>query len=317
MRRGGGRHQGEDLPVGVRRSGRAGLAGGQRRAEARGLLLGCSTRLADRLVFAKIRERFGGRVRYFISGAAPLRREIAELFDAAGILILEGYGLTETSRGLLRQPARTVPVRHGRPAAARHRGPDRRRRRDPDQAARASWRLPQPARGDRRGARPRTAGSRTGDIGEIDADGFLRITDRKKDLIKTSGGKYVAPQPIEGQFKAICPLAGQIIVHGDGRNYVTALISLDPDAWPTGPPRTAWPGEPYAEVAASPELYQVLSRSVDELNARLPRWETIKQFAVLDHELSVEDGSLTPSLKLRRRVVEAQYAATLDDLYEG
>ena len=204
--------------------------------------------LFDKLVFAKIRDRFGGRVRFFISGAAALNRDIAEWFHAAGILILEGYGLTETSAGAVRQPPRRLPVRHRRPVVPRHRGQDRRGRRDPDQGPGRHGRLPQPARGDRRGADD-DGWLHTGDIGELDDEGFLRITDRKKDLFKTSGGKYIAPSAIEAQFKAICPYASQFMVHGNERNFCVALVTLDPDAIDRlGRARTAMAGTSYAEL---------------------------------------------------------------------
>jgi long-chain acyl-CoA synthetase len=155
----------------------------------------------------------------------------------------------------------------------------------------------------------------TGDVGELDDDGMLRITDRKKDLIKTSGGKYVAPQPIEVAFPVLCGLASQFIVHGDGRNYVTALVTLDPDAL------VQWAGtngvaerDPSA-LARREDVRAVVAAAVKELNAGLNRWETIKDFRILDHDLTVEAGELTPSLKLKRRVVEKKYRDVLDDMY--
>ena len=147
----------------------------------------------------------------------------------------------------------------------------------------------------------------TGDIGEIDDEGFLRITDRKKDLIKTSGGKYVAPQAIERLFKGSCPLASQIVVHGDGRNYITALVTLDADAinaWAAHRGVTA----DYAELTRNPEVQAEVSAAIDGVNAQLNRWETVKKFAILDRDLTIEDGELTPSLKVKRKVVEQHYA---------
>jgi long-chain acyl-CoA synthetase len=158
---------------------------------------------------------------------------------------------------------------------------------------------------------------RTGDIGEVDGDGFLRITDRKKDLIKTSGGKYVAPQPIEVKLKAICPLVSQVVVHGDGRNYCTALVALDADEL------TAWARShdvtetDHATLAGRDDVRAMVAAGLKELNARLNPWETIKDFRILDHDLTVEAGELTPSLKLRRRVVEANNHALLDEMYGG
>jgi long-chain acyl-CoA synthetase len=155
----------------------------------------------------------------------------------------------------------------------------------------------------------------SGDIGEIDATGKLRITDRKKDLIKTSGGKYIAPQAIEVMFRAVCPLASQMLVHADRRNYATALITLDPDAlarWARAEGLTA---TDYASLAADPAVHEYVKASIDQLNGRLNRWETIKDFRILDHDLTVEGDELTPSLKVRRNVVESTYRELLDSMY--
>ena len=156
----------------------------------------------------------------------------------------------------------------------------------------------------------------TGDIGELDDLGYLKITDRKKDLIKTSGGKYVAPQKVEAAVKAACPYVSQVVVHGDGRKYVSALITLDPDAI------TGWAAEhgegsaPYEQLVASGSVKEMLDAYVAQANARLDRWETIKRFEVLDHELSVDEGEVTPSLKIRRRAVEKKYEHVLNSLYD-
>jgi long-chain acyl-CoA synthetase len=156
----------------------------------------------------------------------------------------------------------------------------------------------------------------TGDVGELDAAGFLSITDRKKDMIKTSGGKYVAPQAIEVLFKGACPLASQIVVHGDGRNYCTALVTLDPDAL------TQWAGHrslqgDYATLSQHPDVRAEVAAAIEQVNGRLNRWETIKDFRILDHDLTVEEGDLTPSLKVKRRVVEQRHRDLLDQMYAG
>ncbi|MDN5856124.1 MAG: AMP-binding protein, partial [Actinomycetia bacterium] len=156
----------------------------------------------------------------------------------------------------------------------------------------------------------------TGDIGELDDEGYLRITDRKKDLFKTSGGKYVAPAHIEGIFKGVSPLASQMIVHGDQRNYCSAIITLDADAVTEWASKNGMEGKPYAEVVASDAMRGVVQAHVDELNSKLNRWETIKKFVILDHDLTVERDELTPSLKLKRRVVEDKHRDKLDALYE-
>ena len=157
----------------------------------------------------------------------------------------------------------------------------------------------------------------TGDVGELDAAGRLRVTDRKKDLIKTSGGKYIAPQSIEVMFKAICPLASQMLVHGDGRNYATALIALDPDALAQWSRARGLASTDYAALVADPAVHDYVRTCVDELNARLNRWETIKDFRILDHDLSVEADELTPSMKVKRKVIEARYGTLLDSMYAG
>ncbi len=155
----------------------------------------------------------------------------------------------------------------------------------------------------------------TGDIGELDADGYLRITDRKKDLFKTSGGKYIAPSAIESQFKAICPYAGQFIVQGAERNYCVALITLDPDAMDGWAAENGMSGKSYADVVASPEVEKMVGEYVETLNGRLNRWETIKKWTLLDHDLSVESGELTPSMKVKRKVVEENYRDKIEKLY--
>ena len=293
-----------------------GLAVSRRRRAGRRVppLLAAQHKVFDRLVFAKIRDRFGGRLRFFISGAAALNSEVAEWFHAAGILILEGYGLTETSAGsCVNLPGRLrlgsaglpLPGTSVRLAADKEiliKGPGvMDGYHHLDEATRESltdegW-------------------FHTGDIGEIDADGFLHVTDRKKDLFKTSGGKYVAPQAIEAAFKGLCPYASQFLVHGQGRSYCTAIVTLDPEAIERWASEHDMAGRPYADVVGSPEARALVQGYVDALNSRLNRWETIKRFHILDHDLSVEAGEVTPSQKLRRKAVEARYADQLDALY--
>ncbi|HXR67535.1 MAG TPA: long-chain fatty acid--CoA ligase, partial [Dermatophilaceae bacterium] len=154
-----------------------------------------------------------------------------------------------------------------------------------------------------------------GDIGNLDERGFLRITDRKKDLFKTSGGKYVAPSAIESMFQAVCPYAGHLVVHGDGRNFVSALVTLDPDAMTGWAAEHDMAGRPYVDIVASPAAREMVQGYIDELNTRLNRWETIKKFLILPRDLSVEEGDLTPSMKLKRRVVAGKYKDELDSLY--
>jgi long-chain acyl-CoA synthetase len=285
------------------------------RREGRNLppLLAVQHRLAGRLVYSKVKDRLGGRLRFGISGAAPISVEILEFFASLDILILEGYGLTESSSGCsVNRPSRYrfgtvgpplpgVEVKIAEDGEILMRGDNvfAGYYKEPDATAEAL---------DQEGW------LHTGDVGELD-DGFLRITDRKKDLIKTSGGKYVAPQKVEVIFKAVSPYASQIVVHGDTRNYVTALITLDPDAMATWGEQNGMPGASYEEIVTSIAVRDVIAGHIDELNARLERWETIKRFAILPQDLTVEEGDLTPSLKVKRKVVEMKYADTLDRMY--
>ncbi|HZD01402.1 MAG TPA: long-chain fatty acid--CoA ligase [Actinomycetes bacterium] len=270
--------------------------------------------IADRLVFARLRERFGGRVRFFVSGSAALSSEVAEFFHAADVLILEGYGLTETSAasfvnlpdhfrfGTVGHPLPGTQVRIGDQGEVLVRGPG---------IMRGYHNLPE----ETAAALTDDGWLHTGDVGELDDDGFLRITDRMKDLIKTSGGKYVAPQSIEIIFKAVCAYASEIVVYGEGRPYCTALVALDAEAV-AGWARDNGLGHlSFADLAAHQQVRALIAGSVEEVNGRLPRWETIKRFAILGRELTVEEGDLTPSLKLKRRIVTAKHRDLLESLY--
>ena len=155
----------------------------------------------------------------------------------------------------------------------------------------------------------------TGDIGEITSDGLLKITDRKKDLIKTSGGKYVAPQSIEVKFKAACPYASNIVVHGDGRNFVSALVTLDEPSITTWAQENGISGS-YAEIVSHQKTKEMVQGYIDEVNTQLPRWETVKRFEILPQDLTIESGELTPSLKVKRKVVEQKYTDVLDSFYK-
>lgn len=270
--------------------------------------------LFDRLVFSKIRDRFGGRVRFFISGAAALNQDIASWFNAAGILILEGYGLTESSAGSFVNhphdykigtvgpvlPGSEVKLGEGDEILIKGPGVMDGYHNLPEETAKTltddGW-------------------LRTGDKGSIDAEGFLTITGRIKDLFKTSGGKYIAPSAIESKFKAICPYASQFMVFGNERNYCVALITLDPDAMDGWAEENGMAGTSYADLVASDKVKDMVAGYVDELNTRLNRWETIKRWDLLDHDLTVESGELTPSMKVKRNVVESNYQDRIDALY--
>ena len=155
----------------------------------------------------------------------------------------------------------------------------------------------------------------TGDIGELDGDGYLTITDRKKDLFKTSGGKYIAPSAIESQFKAVCPYASQFLVQGSERNFCVALITLDPDAIAGWAAENGMGEKSYAEIVASQPVQDMVGGYVETLNSRLNRWETIKKWILLDHDLTVESGEMTPSMKVKRKVVEQNYKDEIAKLY--
>ena len=270
--------------------------------------------LADKLVFSKVRERFGGRVRFFISGAAALSPDIAEWFHAAGVLILEGYGLTETSAGaFVNHPADFKLGSVGLPF------PKSEVKIAPD--GEVLIKGPHVMQGyhnlEHESASSKTADGwlHTGDEGRLDSDGFLFITGRKKELFKTSGGKYVAPPHIEGTFKGISALTSQILVHGNERNFCSALITLDPDTVAEWAAHHGMEGKTYKEVVSSPEMNAVVQEQIDELNSKINKWETIKRFAILDHDLTVESGEITPSMKVKRNVVEKNNKELLDSFY--
>jgi long-chain acyl-CoA synthetase len=273
-------------------------------------------RIADKLVFVKLRERLGGRIRILVSGAAPLSTDISAFFAAAGLPILEGYGLTETSAGNAVNPPGQLRIGTvGKPLG------DLEFRVDSDgeilirgvAVMRGYHNMPEQTAA----VFTEDGFFRTGDIGEISDDGYIRITDRKKDLIKTSGGKYVAPSHIEGMFKAVCPYASQVVLVGQSRNFCTMLVTLDPDTikgWAAGTPLA---DQSYAQIAASDEARAMVGGYITSLNEKLNRWETIKKFAILPRDLSIEDGELTPSLKIKRRAVESTFAAQIDAMYAG
>jgi long-chain acyl-CoA synthetase len=258
--------------------------------------------LADRLVHSRVRARFGGRLRYAISGGAPLSKEIAEFFYSLGIVILEGYGLTEcTSASHLNRPGRHRLGTVGLPFA----GVEARIADDGEVLLRGDnvfagyW-------GDEKATRELIAEGgwlRTGDVGWIDEDGFLSITDRKKDIIVTAGGKNVSPQNVENALKA-SRFISQALVIGDGRPYITALLTLDRDE--------------VAKVAKTDgEIDALVEQAVAEVNRELGGVEQVKRFAVLERDFLTEAGELTPTLKLRRRACEEHFRIEIDRLYAG
>ncbi|MGI5375336.1 AMP-dependent synthetase/ligase [Streptomyces sp. CA-251387] len=278
--------------------------------------LGAKHKIADTLVYAKIREAFGGNLRACVSGSAALAPEIGYFFAGAGIHILEGYGLTESSAasfvnpgeayrtGTVGKPLPGTEVRIAADGEILLRGPGIMEGYHglPDKTAEVleadGW-------------------FHTGDIGELSPDGYLRITDRKKDLIKTSGGKYIAPAEVEGQFKAVCPYVSNILVHGADRNFCTALIALDEVAILGWAEENGLGGKSYAEVVAAPATVEMVEGYVKKLNEGLQKWQTIKKFRLLPRDLDVEHGEITPSLKLKRPVVEREYKELIEEMYAG
>jgi long-chain acyl-CoA synthetase len=274
----------------------------RREGAAPGPVLEAQFLLADRLVFKKVRDLFGGRLKFFISGSAPLARDVAEFFDAMGIVILEGYGLTESSAATHCNLPWNRKLGTVGPALP---GVEVQLAADGEVLMRGPWIM----RGYR--GRPEATAEaidaegwlRTGDVGVIDDQGRLAITDRKKDLIKTSGGKYVAPTEL------------QVLIHGDQRNYVSALVTLDLEALQRLATEHGL-GELTGERAAAHlAVQQQVQRAVDQVNASLPRYATIKRFSVLTREFSEADGEVTPSQKLKRKAIEQRYRATLDAMY--
>ncbi|MBH0781725.1 AMP-dependent synthetase/ligase [Nocardia bovistercoris] len=270
--------------------------------------------VADRLVLSKIRERFGGRLRYFVSAAAPLDRDVAQWFDAIGVTVLEGYGLTETAAAsFINRPGEYRFGTVGRPFP----GTEVRIAEDGEILLRS----PGVMTGYHN--RPEATAAaldeygwfRTGDIGRIDDGGFLLITDRKKDLYKTSQGKYVAPSAIAATFKGLCPYAAELIVYGETRPYSVALVALDAQTITEWADQHGLARSSLADIAHDERTRAVIAGYVDRLNTQLDRWEQIKKFDIIDHELSVESGDLTPSMKLRRKAVLESFADDIDALY--
>ena len=272
--------------------------------------------LANKLVYTKLREAFGGRVKVFVAGGAPLGIDLARWFADAGIAILEGYGLTETSPVIaVNRPDRNrlgtvglampnVECRIAEDGELEVRGPS---------VFPGYWNKPEQT--------AEVLGEdgwfRTGDIGAFDKDGFLSITDRKRELLKTTGGKFIAPAPIESRLKT-SPLVGHVALQGDRRKYVTALISPN---WQALEEWAAGQGVPFADHAAAVRDARVISRfqaELDRVNATAASpWEKVRRFRLVPEEWAVETGEMTPSLKLKRRVVAAKYAAEIEALYAG
>ena len=270
-------------------------------------------KLADKLVFSKLKERLGGRMKFMISGSAKLSPQVQQWFYGAGIIVVEGYGSTETSAiAAVDEPSQPefgtvglvvpgVEVRIADDGEVMLRGPivtpgyHKLENKNAEVLEEDGW-------------------YHTGDIGELTASGRLRITDRKKDLFKTSGGKYVAPQKVEGAIQANIPFVSQSIAIGDGRKYVSALVVLDPALLQKWADKRAIQGG-YAELSQRPEIRDSIERWMERVNAKLERWETVKKFTILDHELTVENAGVTANMKIRRSVVTDTYGDLVEKMY--
>jgi long-chain acyl-CoA synthetase len=270
--------------------------------------------LYDRLVYAKLRDAVGGRVQYAVSGGAPLGERLGHFFRGVGLTVLEGYGLTETSAaavvnkptrnkiGTVGQPLPGVSLRIAEDGEILIKGPN---------VFAGYWQ--------NKAATAETLDSggwlRTGDLGELDDEGFLRVTGRKKELIVTAGGKNVAPAVLEDRLRAH-PLISQCLVVGDGRPFIACLVTLDAEAlehWKKQHSKPA--GATIADLAADPDLTAEIQGAVDEANQAVSRAESIRRFRVLDVDFTEENGYLTPSLKVRRGVVVKDFAAEIEALY--
>jgi long-chain acyl-CoA synthetase len=254
-------------------------------------------RLADRLVYRKVKNRLGGRLRLGISGGAPLAKEIGELFHALDILIIEGWGLTEcTTAASVNRPNQ---FRFGTVGPALP-GFEVRAAEDAELLIRSETVFAGYYKDDEatREVLGEDGWLRTGDVGSIDEDGFIHITDRKKDILVTAGGKNVAPQNLENALKT-APLVSQALVVGDRRPYVAALITIDPEQ---------------ADVPPE-ELEERVQSIVDGVNGELSRYEQIKRFRILPRDFSADEDEVTPTLKLKRRVVADHFADEIERLY--
>jgi len=288
------------------------------RHRVNGLVLPFSLRLkyriADALLFNKVKAAFGGEIEYCVSGGAPLSKEVAEFFHAMDILVLEGWGATEATTpstlnrpgafrfGTVGKPLPGVQVRVAEDGELEVKGPN---------VFKEYWGNP----GETKATFTDDGYYRTGDIGTIDDDGWVTITDRKKQLIITSGGKNIAPAPIENLI-----LSGRhiesVYVHGDRRNYLTALLVLDQNAVTATAKHLGLGDLSWPELMTHPRIIEKVQKEVDHANEQLPRFMQIKYFRILPRPFSIETGEMTPTMKLKKRVIEEKYRDLLDDMYK-
>lgn len=269
--------------------------------------------IADKLVYSKIRARTGGRIRFFVSGGAPLSKEIAEFFFSLGIKILEGYGLTETSPvvavnteeklkfGSVGPLLPGVEVKIAEDGEILVRGPNvmlgyYKNEEETKEVIKDGW-------------------FHTGDIGKLDEDGFLYITDRKKELLVTSGGKNIAPQPIENMIKT-SPYVNQVVCIGDKRKFVSALIVPNWEKLEVYAKNSGISYTTRSELTKNPEILDFMLKEVDRVTPGLAPFEKIKKIALLENEFTIESGEITPTLKVKRRVIDEKYKHIIDELYK-
>ena len=278
------------------------------------IFLSLKHKLADKLVFGKLREKTGGKLRFFISGGAALARELGQFFEAAGMLIIEGYGLTESSPviaanrvndykfGTVGKTMPGVEIKIAKDGEILAYGPNimqgyYRNKKETEETVKDGWLY-------------------TGDIGVFDAEGFLIITDRKKHLFKTSGGKYIAPTPIENMFLA-SKYIDQFILIGDRRMFLSALIVPDYEALKEYADANRIQYKTVEELVDMKQIYELLDKELDQFQKKLANFERVRKFAILDKPFTIETGELTPSLKVKRKVIEERYKDLIEDMYKG
>ena len=276
-------------------------------------LLGFKHKVADKLIFSKLRQALGGRIRLLISGGAALPEELGYIYIGAGLPIVQGYGLTETSPvitagvvednrvGTVGKPIRNVEVRIAADGEIEARGPN---------VMRGYYNKP----ADTRAVLTEDGWFKTGDIGTIDEDGFLRITDRKKELFKTSGGKYIAPQPIEQMIKG-SRFVNQVVLIGNGRKFPAALVVPDWESIDSYAHLKGIKGN-HTELCKNPRVIDLFERQIAGLTTDLSNYERVKKIALLPDELTIAGGELTPTMKVKRRVIDEKYREVIDALYE-
>lgn len=270
--------------------------------------------LADKLVYKKLRERTGGNMRFFISGGAALSRDLGQFFESVGILVIEGYGLTESSPvisanrlndykfGSVGKPMPGVEIKIAQDGEILAFGPNimqgyYKNKKETEATLKNGW-------------------LHTGDIGVFDAEGFLIITDRKKHLFKTTGGKYIAPTPIENMFLA-SKYIDQFVLIGDRRMFLSALIVPDFEALKEFADANRIEYKDENDLVEKKQIYELLEKELGEFQKKLANYERVRKFKVLDKPFSIEGGEMTPSLKIKRKVVEERYSYLIDDMYKG